>query len=87
MAKMYDFRINLQKAIFDGIHISVVFGGSETRYGEFFFTGTLADAIKMRQECSDAEPRPHAASLGMRYRDARKATGINNVKFLYANRE
>jgi hypothetical protein len=87
MAKSYNFIISLQKAIFEGIHVSIIYGGRETNYGDFPFTGTLADVIAKRQVLSDAETRPHAASVRMAYRSDRKAPGINNVKFLYASKE
>lgn len=86
MAKLYDFRIVLREAIFDGKSVAVCYHGSKSVYAEKCVQATLRDAIRMRQELSDAEPRSHAAFLSMKYRDDRAAQGLSKVPVLYVER-
>lgn len=79
MAKTYDFRIVVRKAEFNRGMVTVPYGNSADVYAEKNVEMTLADAVAERNRMSAAEPRSHAAFLSMRYRDDRKAPGIDKV--------
>lgn len=84
MAKKYDFRIVIRRASFNRSMVSVPYGGSDDVYNEECIEATLAEAIARRQQLSEAEARPHAAFLSMKYRDDRKPAGFGKVATLYS---
>lgn len=81
MAKTYDFRFILRKAIFsetDGIgFVTIPYGSSADVYHESCAEMTYADAQRRLAELSAAEPKPHRAFLTMKYRDDRVPPGFN----------
>lgn len=86
MAKTYDFRFILRKAIFsetDGVgFVTIPYGSSADVYHESCAEMTYADAQRRlaelsAAELSAAEPRPHRAFLTMKYRDDRVPPGFN----------
>lgn len=83
MAKSYDFRIVIRKAELSPGFATVVYNNTSV-FHETCVEMTLKDAIAERKRLSELEKRPHAAFLTMKYRDERKAPGINNVETLYS---
>lgn len=81
MAKTYDFRFIIRKAIFsktDGVeYVTIPYGSSADVYHESCGELTYADAQKRLAELSAAEPKPHRAFLTMKYRDDRVPPGFN----------
>lgn len=73
--KTYRFRITLYPATFGDGFRTVVFG-SET-YANGIVEATFKDALTRRQQISDAEPRGHAAFLGMANRNDRNPPGMS----------
>ncbi|MFY2597546.1 hypothetical protein ACOTHJ_14720 [Achromobacter xylosoxidans] len=83
MANLYDFSIVVRHAEFDRGMTSVPYGDSKYVFAEKNVEMTLKDALAERQRMSDAESRPHAAFITMRYKDDRKAPGIDKHKAIY----
>lgn len=81
MAKTYDFRFILRKAIFsktDGVgFVTIPYGSSADVYHESCAEMTYADAQRRLAELSAAEPKPHRAFLTMKYREDRVPPGFN----------
>ena len=84
MAKTYDFRFVLRKAIFsetDGVgFVTIPYGATADVYHESCAELTYADAKSRLAELSAAEPRPHRAFLSMKYRDDRVPPGFNKAR-------
>lgn len=84
MAKTYDFRFVVRKAIFSetsGVEfVTIPYGATADVYHESCGELTYADAQRRLAELSAAEPRSHRAFLTMKYRDDRVPPGFNKNK-------
>ena len=79
MTKLHDFRIVVRKAEFTGGLVSVPYGKAPDVFLELAIEATLADAIAQLQRFSGLEPRNHAASLSLKYRDDPKPRGFDKA--------
>jgi len=79
MTKLHDFRIMVRKAEFADKMVSVPYGCTEDVFLEQSIEATLPDAIAQLARLSGLEPRSHAASLSLKYRDDPKPRGFDKA--------